>query len=85
MDIEKRIAELYCSNPAAVNSLFINGRLYLKDEIRAIAEKYLDKSECTCIDLISNDDINDRLDRNIHQKMMKSFRSNIENFREDLS
>jgi len=36
MDIEKRIAELYCSNPAAVNSLFINGRLYLKDEIRAM-------------------------------------------------
>jgi hypothetical protein len=84
MDVEKRIAEIYCANPAAVKSLFINGKLYSKDDLRAIAEKYLNESGCTCVDLLSNDNLNDRLDRNIHNKMMSSFRSNIKNFKDQL-
>jgi hypothetical protein len=84
MDLEKRIAEIYCSNPAAVSSLFINGKFYSKDELRTIAEKYLKESDCSCVDLLGNEDLNDRLDRNIHKKMMGSFRSNIKNFKDKL-
>ena len=84
MDVEKRIAEIYCANPAAVQSLFINGKLYSKDDLLAIAKKYLNESGCNCVDLLSKDNLNDRLDRNIHNKMMSSFRSNIKIFKDHL-
>lgn len=83
VSIKKRIAEMYCENPTYINSLYIDGKVYSREEVISIALEYCkDKdSKERLLKSISDENFTRRISPDAHKNLMKSFRNNIQDLK----
>lgn len=83
VSIKKRIAEMYCENPTHIDSLYINQKVYSREEVISIALEYCKDKDCKerLLKSISDENSPSRISLDAHKNLMKSFRNNIQDLK----
>lgn len=83
VSIKKRIAEMYCENPTYIHSLYVDGKVYTREEVISIALEYCRDRKCKerLLETISDENFTRRISPDAHKNLMKSFRNNIQDLK----